>query len=572
MNHHRGNPTLGATRLHSRHPRWAGRSRSWPPTGGHRRRRPAHCAGGGPAPGAEAQPALPTVALPSALPTPARRRRDSRPVVEPRDGGELSSLRPASYPARLRSAGPGDGGSICPSDGQRCGARSTRLCGRPVKAARLWRSFFRRSLSGKLQPTVSTAPGHPKPPAPGGLRRTARGPVSGSSRCPSGLTDKPPHSAPPRPGKPLPRPLPRRHLPPPVSRSGARRGERRRRGNGRERAREGERERGAGSPLPPSLPPSFLPPLPPSLAPSPLPPLSPPLSPPRSRSPRSSSLLHTRSSPLPAPPRSHSLFRGGRSPSMSAVCWSVTALSRPSPLRSVPGARQERPPATCPAGSRANPGRSNVSFRRGAPSNALLFTSRSGGGTELAAGSAGSGAPELCRELRSGEGAEGWSRSARGDPPLALPFCAPLEPPVPPPRLFELRVWARDRSRFALQVELSAGGAARALGGHGAARQLCASAVRAAPRRSRVLYGERRRRGSSRGQRRAVRGPARAPWPRRPRSPRARPAAPGLLRGPVARNRCVRAGGRSERSCAWRGSWLTSRLWRTAVPTFWTFL
>lgn len=31
---------------------------------------------------------------------------------------------------------------------------------------------------------------------------------------------------------------------------------------------------------------------------------------------------------------------------------------------------------------------------------------------------------------------------------------------MPPPRLFELRVWARDRSRFALQVELSAGRAA----------------------------------------------------------------------------------------------------------------
>lgn len=222
------------------------------------------------------------------------RRRRQRPGLGPapaaapaRRSGTLGSEGrwelPGPGPARRAALGPrlraGRGGTGCAGTPR----GSLRGAGEPCRlpaATEFLRPFARRASFRKVAALPATrSPGSTgtietsrlDSPCPRGRRRFACGLVAGSSHCPSSLTDKRPPLSSPRPGKPLPRPLPRRHLLPPVSRSGARRGQRRRRGNGRERAGEGERERGAKlSPpsLPPSLPSSSLPP---SLAPSPAP-------------------------------------------------------------------------------------------------------------------------------------------------------------------------------------------------------------------------------------------------------------------------------------------------------------
>lgn len=289
-------------------------------------------------------------------------------------------------------------------------------------------------------------------PCPRGRRQFACGLVAGSSHCPSSLTDeRPPLSAPPsRKAPPSPPPSP---APPAACQSerSARRGQRRRRGNGRERAGEGERERGAKlSPpsLPPSLPSSSLPP---SLAPSPAPSLRsfcfslPSFSLSVSPTPISVSLplflRHTRTHSFPSPCFSVIWLCISRRPPASlwipSVDLSPSLHPRPLPaplLYLEQGRSGSR--AACPEGNRANPGRSNVSFLRGAPSNRLLFISFLGDAREEGVGSSrGVRSTDrwwnFAREAEDGEREKGmWAKAgsrsdagwAGSSPPHCLGF------------------------------------------------------------------------------------------------------------------------------------------------------
>lgn len=275
-----------------------------------------------PRPRLRRSPPCPPVALRSALPTPARRRRDSRSVAEPWDGAELSSPRPAPYPAGalgLHSAGPGDQGGR-----KHLPFRRAALRGAKHPALRTPRegcaavteflpSFPLRKVTAHSLDSAGTSEASRTRRREANRTRTRLReqplPVRADGQTPS-FRPPPSRKAPPSPPPSPPPPAARQS-----ERSAARGAEAARQ---RQRAGERGRERARSRLSPPSLSPSFLPPLPPSLAPSPppLPPsaLSAALSPSFSLSP----FL------FPSP---HALFPSPRSSAVSLV-----VSGRPRPL------------------------------------------------------------------------------------------------------------------------------------------------------------------------------------------------------------------------------------------------